>query len=71
MGATPVDALELHDALTRLAAFQARAAQVVELRYFGGLTLGQAAEVLGVTEKTVSRDWNTARLWLLDRLQAE
>ena len=46
-----------------------RAAQFVELRYFGGLTLDQTAEVIGVTQKTVTRDWNTARLWLLDRLE--
>ncbi|MCG8459286.1 MAG: ECF-type sigma factor [Holophagales bacterium] len=68
-GDSPVDALDLHDALRRLASIQPRAAQVVELRYFGGLTLDQTAEVVGVTQKTVSRDWNTARLWLLDRLE--
>ena len=64
----PVDALDLHNALRRLAKIQPRAAQVVELRYFGGLTLDQTAEIVGVTPKTVTRDWNTARLWLLDRL---
>ena len=68
-GDSPVDALDLHDALGRLAEIQPRAAQVVELRYFGGLTLEQTAEVLGVTSKTVTRDWTTARLWLLDRLE--
>jgi len=40
----------------------------VELRYFGGMTSEETAEVLGVTRKTVTRDWNVARLWLLDRL---
>ena len=69
-GADPVDAIDLHDALQRLAEIQPRAAQVVELRYFGGLTLAQTAEIVGVTEKTVTRDWNTARLWLLDRLES-
>ena len=69
MGRQTIDALMLHDALNRLAEFQPRASQVVELRYFGGLTLDQTAEVLGVTQKTVTRDWTTARLWLLDRLQ--
>lgn len=64
-----VDALALDEALGRLGEIRPRAAQVVELRYFGGLTLDQTAEVLSVTPKTVSRDWNTARLWLLDRLR--
>ncbi|MEM6456241.1 MAG: sigma-70 family RNA polymerase sigma factor [Acidobacteriota bacterium] len=63
-----IDAIDLHTALERLATIQPRAAQVVELRYFGGLTLDQTAEIVGVTQKTVTRDWNTARLWLLDRL---
>lgn len=65
-----VDALALDQALRRLEAFKPRAAQVVELRYFGGLTLAEAAEVLGVTSKTVTREWSTARLWLLDRMSS-
>ena len=64
-----IDALDLNDALRRLAEIQPRAAQIVELRYFGGLTVDQTAEVVGVSQKTVTRDWNTARLWLLDRLE--
>ena len=64
-----VDALELDEALGRLGEIRPRAAQVVELRYFGGFTLDQTAEILSVHPKTVSRDWNTARLWLLDRLR--
>ena len=63
-----VDTLELNDALCRLADIHPRAAQVVELRYFGGLTLDETAEVLGVTQKTIVRDWKTARLWLSARL---
>jgi DNA-directed RNA polymerase specialized sigma24 family protein len=41
----------------------------VELRYFGGLTLEEAAEVLGVSAATVKRDWTLARAWLFDRLR--
>lgn len=63
-----VDALALDEALRDLADVKPRAAKVVELRYFGGLTAEGTAEVLGVTRKTVTRDWNTARLWLLARL---
>lgn len=64
------DLLDLHQALERLADIQPRPAKVVELRYFAGLTVEQTAEVLGVTLRTVSRDWNLARLWLLDRLHS-
>ena len=63
-----VDALALDEALRDLAAVKPRASQVVELRYFGGLTAEETAEVLEITRKTVTRDWNTARLWLLARL---
>lgn len=63
-----IDQLAIDDALTELSELRPRAAQVVELRYFGGLTTEAAADVLGVTRKTVNRDWNAARLWLLARL---
>lgn len=69
VGERIVDALALDEALARLEEFRPRAARVVELRYFGGLTLDETAAVLHVVPKTVTRDWNTARLWLLDRLQ--
>ena len=59
-----VDVLALDEALTRLAALDPRQAQVVELRYFGGLSIDEAAEALGVSHATVERDWRTARLWL-------
>ena len=65
-----VDDLALDEALTQLAELRPRAAQVVELRYFGGLTSEATAEVLGVNRKTVTRDWNTARLWLLAQLES-
>lgn len=63
-----VDNLALDEALTELAELRPRAAQIVELRYFGGLTVEATAEVLDIHRKTVTRDWNTARLWLLARL---
>ena len=61
-------ALALDAALTRLAAEDARAARVVELRYFAGLSLEQVAEQLGVTRRTADRDWAFARAFLHDAL---
>lgn len=61
---TEVDLLRLDDALTRLAALSPRQARVVELRYFGGLTVEQAAAVLDVSPRTVKGDWRVARAWL-------
>ncbi len=58
----------LDDALTALAAVDAREAQVVELRFFGGLSVEESAEVLGVSRNTVLRDWNHAKAWLLHEL---
>ena len=55
---------DLDRALDRLAQLDARQAHVVELRYFGGLTVEEAADVLGVSAKTVKRDWSIARAWL-------
>jgi RNA polymerase sigma factor (TIGR02999 family) len=60
--------LEVHGALTALEAEDARAAQVVTLRFFAGLTEQEVAQVLGVTERTVRRDWVFARAWLARRL---
>lgn len=54
----------LDQALDRLAALNSRQARVVELRYFGGMTVEEAAQVLGVSPKTVKRDWSVARAWL-------
>lgn len=59
-----IDLLDLAPALERLAELDERAAQVVELRFFGGLTEAETAEVLGVTDRTVRSDWRTARAWL-------
>lgn len=56
--------LALDDALTRLAALDERKSRVVELRHFGGLSVEETAEVLGVSSITVIRDWNLAKAWL-------
>jgi RNA polymerase sigma-70 factor, ECF subfamily len=59
-----VDVLALHEALGRLAELDSRKSQLVELRYFGGLGIDEAAAVLDVSAATVKRDWTTARAWL-------
>jgi RNA polymerase sigma factor (sigma-70 family) len=59
-----VQLLALHDALDELASLDARMAKVVELRYFVGLTEPEIGEILGVTDRTVRRDWEKARLLL-------
>jgi len=59
-----VDVVLLDDALKALAELDPRKAKVVELRFFGGLTFAETAEVLDVSAVTVSRDWSTARAWL-------
>ena len=58
------DALALHDALTRLATVDARQASIVEMRYFGGLTVPEVADALGVSVRTVEGEWTHARAWL-------
>ncbi len=65
--ATEVCALD--DALTSLAALDPRRAKVIELRFFGGLTVEETAEVLDVSAQTVMRDWKTAKVWLARELQ--
>jgi RNA polymerase sigma factor (TIGR02999 family) len=60
--------LDLDAALNKLADFDERLARTVELRYFSGLTVEEAAEVLGVSAKTVKRDWAVAKAWLRDEL---
>jgi RNA polymerase sigma-70 factor (ECF subfamily) len=58
------DVLAIHDGLNELARLSPRQSQVVELRFFGGLTFEEAAEVTGSGLRTVKRDWNVARAWL-------
>ncbi len=64
-----VDLAALDEALNDLATFDKRQAQVVELKYFGGMTLDETADILGVSRETVKRDWQIARAWLRQRLE--
>jgi len=62
--------VDLHEALERLGALDSRKAQVVELKFFGGLNYDQRAEVLKSTRMTVRRDWELAKLWLYTELHS-
>ena len=64
----PVDVLAIDEALERLARLDARHARVVELRYFGGLSVEETAEALGLSPATVKRAWTLARAWLFREL---
>ncbi len=64
-----VELIDLDDALRALAALDPPLVRVVELRYFAGLTVEEAADVLGVSPATVKRDWVAARAWLFQRLR--
>jgi RNA polymerase sigma factor (TIGR02999 family) len=61
--------VELHEALEQLAALDSRKAQIVELKYFGGLNYDEIAEVLKISRITVRRDWEFARVWLYTELR--
>jgi RNA polymerase sigma-70 factor, ECF subfamily len=63
--------IALDDALNELARIDPRKCRVVELRYFGGLTVEETAEALGVSIQTVGRDWSTAKAWLLREMSRE
>lgn len=65
-----VDVLDLDSALTRLADFDARKSRIAELRFFGGLSLEETSDVLGLSLATVERDWQVARAWLFNALSA-
>jgi len=65
------DLLAVDEALKRLATVDARKSEVVELRFFGGLTVEETATALGVSEETVMRDWKLAKAWLLRELSHE
>ncbi len=62
--ADPIDVLALHTALSSLAELDPRQAEIVEMRFFAGLTVEEIAEVLEISPATVKRDWATAKLWL-------
>jgi len=64
-----IDLLELNHALDDLTALDPQQGRVVELRYFGGLTIEETAEVMQISPATVKREWGTARLWLLQQIE--
>ena len=63
-----VDVLELNRSLDQLTRIDPQQGKVVELRYFGGLSIEETAEVMGISASTVKREWGTARLWLLQQM---
>ena len=64
-----VDLLDLDNSLDRLTKLDPQQGKVVELRYFGGLSIEETAEVLGISPATVKREWGTARLWLRQQME--
>ena len=66
--APALDLIALDDALTELASFDSRQREVVELKYFAGLTIAEIATALGISAATVEREWATAKAWLFHRL---
>jgi len=68
---TTLDLVALDRALDALGRVDARKVQVIELRYFGGLTVDETADILKVSPDTVARDWRAARVWLLRELSAD
>ncbi|HLG58833.1 MAG TPA: ECF-type sigma factor [Vicinamibacterales bacterium] len=71
VGPGDIDVLALDEALTRLSALDADLAKIVELRYFGGLTVEETADVVGVSPATVKRQWTLARVWLKRALEGD
>lgn len=67
---TEVDLLSIDDALVELNSFDPQQAKIVELRFFGGLTIEETAHALGISESTVKRDWLIAKAWLFKRMKA-
>ena len=63
-----VDVIVLHDALDQLSAIDPRKSRIVELKFFGGLTTNEIAEVLQLSPATIERDWSFARAWLYDAI---
>ena len=63
------EVLAVHESLSRLEAFDARQARIVELRYFGGLTVEEIADIVGISAKTVMRELNVAKAWLYGDLR--
>ena len=65
-----VSAIEVNQALRQLEELDPRQAQIAELRFFGGLTVDETAEVVGISPATVKREWNIAKRWLERQLRA-
>ena len=65
----PIDLLGLHEALEELAEMDPQQARIVELKFFGGLSIDETAEVMGIGHATVERDWKMARAWLRRKLE--
>jgi RNA polymerase sigma factor (TIGR02999 family) len=65
----PIDLQKLDHALLRLAALDQEKADIVEMRYFGGMTFADIAEVLPLSEPTIKRRWSVARIWLLEAIE--
>ena len=65
-----VDVLSLHDALERLSVLDGRQERIVVLRFFGGLTMDEVGRTLGISTRTVEREWRGARAWLVQQLRA-
>jgi RNA polymerase sigma factor (TIGR02999 family) len=73
-GATPdrsAEVIALDEALNSLAKFDDRKSRIVELRFFGGLNAEETAEILGISSRTVHREWDLARAWLFRELRAQ
>jgi RNA polymerase sigma factor (TIGR02999 family) len=67
----PLDLVAVDDALDELALLDSIQGRIVEARFFGGLTIDETAEVLGISPSTVKREWAMARAWLFDKLSAQ
>jgi len=70
-GPRELDLIALDAALDELAALDEQQSRIVEMRFFGGLSIEETAQVLGVAPSTVKRDWNTAKAWLYHRMKKE
>jgi RNA polymerase sigma factor (TIGR02999 family) len=70
-GASEVDVILLDEALERLAAMDPEQARIVELRFFGGLTVKEVAAVLNLSTTTIEREWRTAKAWLQDQISQQ
>jgi RNA polymerase sigma factor (TIGR02999 family) len=70
VGPTNIDVLALDEALGELASFDAQQCRIVEMRFFAGLTIDEAAHALGISTATVEREWAVAKAWLYQQLSA-